>query len=375
MNVRTPYRVLGVALSVSDRFDIARSTPRTITNAKDWARPFTARLLEPGLCSYEDSGCGKILLRKETIDRCVRSFIGRPVVVRRRNGKHVHQNANPGNMKAIGHGYVTDVFFNSNDGWWYAKGVVDTDEAVKAINEVGKCSCAYAVTGPTRPGGQWHDIGYDEEITEFSGEHLAVVDNPRYEEATIMLNSKKTNAMNVFKWLPKKKAAAPAAAEPAAAPAAADAPVEVDGATKITLVNAKGEEVEVTIADLAQSHANVAEALEVIENAKKNGVEIGMDDDVVCNGKTYKMNALVQAFDKWATDNPKAAGTAGGAASAANRENAKTDEPPGGKKTDHFRVLLNASATPQEVVERSPMGTLAERLENGKKMFGTPAKK
>ncbi len=302
------FAVIGdaVPLSLRDRLSGGLGGARTLANAKDWARPFTARLLEPGLCSYEDSGCGKILLRKETIDRCVSSFVGRPVVVYQspKSGKFVHRKASPQTMKAIGHGYVTDVFFNSTDGWWYGRGVVDTDEAVTAIRKVGKCSCAY-VPNETGPGGSWHDIAYGEEITDFTGEHLAVVDTPRYEEATIMLNAKNQPHMNVFKWI--KKAVAPAAGAPVTAPAA-DAPVEIDGGTKITLTNAKGEEVDVTLSELAESHRNVGQALEVIENAKKNGVDIGMDDEVVCNGKTYKMNALVQAFDKWATVNAKGEG-------------------------------------------------------------------
>ena len=40
-------------------------------------------------------------------------------------------------------------------------------------------------------------------------------------------------------------------------------------------------------------------ALTCLAAAGCGGVDIGMDDEVVCNGKSYKMNALVEAFDKW----------------------------------------------------------------------------
>ena len=194
-------------------------------NARTWARPFTARLLEPGIVSYEDKDCGVAYLSKQTLDRCINSFVGRPLIIK-------HSKTSPQNMKAVGHGYIHEVFYNATDGWWYGKGLADTDEAAKEINEKGFGSVGYKVNQTGR-GGEWHCIPFNEEILDFSGEHLAIVGNPRYEEATIKLNSKnKTNtAMSLFKWKKKSDASRENAGDDAAQKAAAAQKLLDDKAT------------------------------------------------------------------------------------------------------------------------------------------------
>lgn len=376
-------------------------------NAKDWARPFVARLLEPGLCSYEDSGCGKVLLRKETIDRCIRSFVGRPVVVKQgkkikaRLGRpeFVHAKTSPDNMKEIGHGYVTDVFYDAGDGWWYARGVVDTDEAVAAINKVGKCSCGYKNTGPATVGGLWHDIPYDEEIVEFSGEHLAVVDFPRYEEATIRLNSKNTSGSNMssFKWIKKlasrvaggddaaaqAAAASKAAADKLAADAATKTNAKVDaedisGETSFDVPTADGKVETVTLAQLIDAH-----------NAKRNSTtDVDGDDEIMCNGKKYKVNALVEAFDKWEktnsteekkkvedAQNAKADADAKAQAAADAAEKKRLEDATNAKGgSRHFNVLLNARETAPAPDAAAVLNTLEERLARGRSLYGSKKK-
>ena len=343
-------------------------------NASTWARPFTARLLEPGAVSYKDVGCGTSLLTKETIDRCIRTFIGCPVVVRRNdNGKLIHPGQNevtPGTMKTLGSGYITEVFYNSTDGWWYGRGVVDTDEAVRAIEIAGLCSTGYHVNS-SGPGRSWHDIQCHDEILDFSGEHLAVVANPRYEEATIRLNAKNTNNMDMIKWIKKVASgvitpSATPAAPAAAAPAADDKQNANSGETispesTFDVPTADGKTEQVTLAKLIEAH-----------NAK-NSHTVDGEDEIHCNGKAYKVNALLQAFDLWEVEKTKQ--------NAADEEKAKKDKEDKenaakadktNAKPDHFSVLLNAAAVaavPSPIA--ASFDTQAERLARGSREYGS----
>lgn len=152
-------------------------------NAKEWASIFSCSFLEQGLVSYEDSGAGVALLRKETIDRMLPSILGKPVIVD-------HQDATPENFAEMAVGYVSDAFFNPADGWFHCKFVLIDDEAKALASKGFSVSCAYDVKA-TAGGGEWHAIPYDEEITDGAFTHLALVSSPRYEACKIYVNSKK----------------------------------------------------------------------------------------------------------------------------------------------------------------------------------------
>lgn len=345
-------------------------------NATTWARKFNARLLEPGLVSYEDQGCGKALLRKETIDRCIESFVGRPVVCKvNAKGVLVHEKTSPENMKTVGHGYITEVYYNAADGWYYGRGVVDTDEAARAISKSGFGSVGYRVND-AGPGGSWHNIGYEEEILEFSGEHLAIVSNPRYEEATIRLNSKTKTHMNVFKWIKKasrenaggddaakQAAAAKLAADKAAADAAAKlqrenaaAPEEISGETELELEGGA----KVTIAQLVEAY-----------NAK--GAEAGdLPDDatIAINGKDVTVAELVESHRKLnAADDDES--KAKEKADKDAEEKKKRENAAAAIGKSHFKVLLSAGDGPKRTNAPKFFGTREERLNAGKAEYGT----
>lgn len=152
-------------------------------NAKEWASIFSCSFLEQGLVSYEDSGAGVALLRKETIDRMLNSILGKPVIID-------HQDATPENFAEMAVGYVSDAFFNPDDGWFHCKFVLIDDEAKAMASKGFSVSCAYDVKA-TAGGGEWHAIPYDEEITDGAFTHLALVASPRYEACKIYVNSKK----------------------------------------------------------------------------------------------------------------------------------------------------------------------------------------
>lgn len=332
-------------------------------NAQTWAKKFRARLLEPGLVSYNDVGCGVAFVSKATIDRCINSFVGRPVVVR-------HTKTSPANMKDVGHGYVTAVEYDQTDGWWYGVGVVDTDEAVKRINEWGFGSVGYAVKKTGR-GGEHHAIPYDEEILEFSGEHLAIVDRPRYEGATIRLNSKTKPKMNLFKWVKKAASRSNAPEAPVVAPTAAPqaaptetpeqktarenavASEEITGETELEIPTGEGDTTEkVTLNDLIADR----------QNARAG---VSPDAEIEVDGKAVKVSDLVAGFkaNSAPTETPD---------QKLARENAAKPAAPAVKKGTFFKVLMNAANKPA-ALEGAPAkpDSLMDRCNRGAELYGS----
>ena len=107
---------------------------------------------------------------------------------------------------ATEHGSVSEVGRDSDSGWFECKGLVETEAAQQAIKSGQRVSCAYRVNS-TAQGGTLNNVPYDEEITGISFTHLAIVgiDDARYEDATIVLNSKSSDTtMNkAIRWIKK----------------------------------------------------------------------------------------------------------------------------------------------------------------------------
>lgn len=361
------------------------SPPRR-SNAKAWAKKFEARLLEPGIVSYEDSGCGKAFLTKQSIEASMQSFVGRPLVL---TPKLKHQRVTPEDLEKHARGYITDVYYNADDGWFWCKGICHDDDAKEAINRIGFCSCAYEVK-KVGTGGEYHAIPYDEEILEFSGEHLAIVDRPRYEGATIRLNSKPKNepSMITFKWLKKLASRQNATEAPAAdqtAAAAAAQPADDAGKTKensVTSEDITGEtELEiptkdnsktekVTLATLVDAYNSRNDSATAEDTLEVDGAAVKIADLV----DGYKANAAAATNSKEETPEEKA-----------KRENAEKekDEDDDKKskenaKPSHFKVLLNARTfgAINEGPKCSP-DDLVSRISRGADRYGkvTPAGK
>ena len=149
-------------------------------------RHFTSRFIEAGTVSYGDDGILKVTV--EALNRFVQSFVGCPVIIR-------HQKVTEDNADEIRCGVVSDVSFNPNDGWFWCGGVIWDKEAIKKIEQGWSVSCCYDATDTTGNGGEWHNQHYDDELIDGRFLHLAIVPNPRYEDATILLNSKEDKEM------------------------------------------------------------------------------------------------------------------------------------------------------------------------------------
>lgn len=160
-------------------------------------RHFVSRFIEDGPVSYGDAGILKVT--KEALDKFSQTLVGCPVIVK-------HQKVNDDNADKLRSGVVSKVYYNADDGWYYCEGVIWDKDALKKIEEGWTVSCCYDMTDSTGDSGEWHNMHYDDELLDGVFEHLAIVPNPRYEEATILLNSKeKDNENMLFKLFNGKK--------------------------------------------------------------------------------------------------------------------------------------------------------------------------
>lgn len=152
-----------------------------------WPGMYSCNFIEQGLVAYDnkESESGKEILYvpKETIDKMLPSFIGKPVCIK--HNKITPENYEELRSKGVIVGNVVKVWFNPQDGWFWCDFVVDTQKGRDRIEkEKDSVSCAYAVLD-AKDGSIWHDIKYDGEVTDGEFTHLALVDSPRYEGAKI----------------------------------------------------------------------------------------------------------------------------------------------------------------------------------------------
>lgn len=144
-------------------------------------RPFESRFLEAGLVKYSFGVC---LLTKETIDKFVSGFVGCPVIID-------HQDITDENVKEKSVGVISDVWYNEKDGWFWCKGIITDKEAIDLINKGYTVSCQYEITEyQENTENKLHNGNeFDKYILNGKPEHLAIVENPRYENAIIAVNA------------------------------------------------------------------------------------------------------------------------------------------------------------------------------------------
>ena len=140
-------------------------------------RPFKARFLQAGLVKYNFGVC---LLKKETIDRFVNTFMECPVIIGHKD--EIKRDEIKGTIK--------NIWFSPEDGWFWCSGTLD-DEAAKKVEKGFNVSCQYRITEYTNnTDNKLHNGNkYDKEILNGVFEHLAIVENPRYEDAYIAVNA------------------------------------------------------------------------------------------------------------------------------------------------------------------------------------------
>lgn len=146
-------------------------------------KKFKSRFIQPGLAGYPGQ-FGTVLVKKETLDDSIKTIVGAPVII---NHKDITED-NADNERV---GVISNVWYNEADGWYWCDGIIWDETAQNLITDKGwSVSCSYDFLEENDEGGIENNIPYDREFTKLNFVHLALVDNPRYERANIVFNSK-----------------------------------------------------------------------------------------------------------------------------------------------------------------------------------------
>ena len=150
------------------------------SEAKGKGRAFTSRFIEPGVAHYEEFG--DVLITKETLDKFIQTMVGCPVIIK-------HKDIDDSNVDEERVGVVSNVWFNESDGWYYCSGIIFDKQAIDLVKNQGwNVSCTYDFESDNQQ--KVHNgKKIDREFTGGEFLHLAVVPNPRYERANIVMNS------------------------------------------------------------------------------------------------------------------------------------------------------------------------------------------
>jgi flagellar biosynthesis GTPase FlhF len=140
--------------------------------------------MRSGLCKYSDE---TVLVTKEFLEKLAPTMQGVPVVLDHPDMRITDQNI--GTLPVVGR--VADMHFDSENDVWLAHFVIDSAKAVELLQHGYGVSTAWIGT-EYAGGGTFNNCPYDREAVEGRYEHLAIVQNPRYEMAVgpIFLNAK-----------------------------------------------------------------------------------------------------------------------------------------------------------------------------------------
>ena len=143
-------------------------------------RYFVSRFIEAGLAHYKE--LGDIVITKETLDKFIQTMVGCPVIID-------HKDVTDKNVDKLRVGTISRVWYNEADGWYYCEGVLTDDEAIDLVKNQGwNVSCSYSfVSDDTQK--TYHGKPIDMEFVDGEFLHLAIVEDPRYEGANIVVNS------------------------------------------------------------------------------------------------------------------------------------------------------------------------------------------
>lgn len=167
-------------------------------NAKQIPKVYYGLHMAEGVAEYEENGQpSRIFISNEVINKMSPTFEGKPVFVE-------HQDTDMDRLQEQADGYVINSFFNKADGRHWVKFIVVSDRGHQAIQNGWTLSNCYEIDSSGN-GGRWHNVEFDQEVTGGEFDHLAIVQNPRYEESVILTpeefrthNAKKESELSVL---------------------------------------------------------------------------------------------------------------------------------------------------------------------------------
>lgn len=359
------------------------------TNASQYGKVYYARHMQPGVCGY---GNETVLVDTDGMKAMIgNEAIGKPVYI-------LHNTAAEDdrlkNLEKESAGYIIDSFYNELDGWAWFKFIATTDACHSAIAKGWAVSNAYRPT-EWGPGGKKNNVTYDREIVNGCFTHLAIVPDPRYEDACIMtpekfrdyqdskkreleeLRNSKDNppgGKQMFKLF-KTKREEVSEIDP-------DTQIELEGG-KIISLREMMNSVKMNSEDEAKKKAEKDEKdKEEKENAeKKNREKMNGDSMVDCEGEKMPLKELVNKYNEMEKKNAEEA------ESEANKKKKEEEESgeEGDKKNrkekknsmqqaeeaanDHFKELMNASGIKPSAPQIVDTGM--DRVARGKQKYGS----
>ena len=257
-------------------------------NAKQEPQILYCRHIAQGVCGYNDE---TIFIGEDTLKKMDSTFAGKPLYVE-------HQQVDLEKLQEQADGYVVESFYLPEDASHWAKIIVVSDKGHEAVSKGWAVSNAY-VPDAFGANGEWHNIPYQREITEGHYTHLAIVSNPRYEEAVIMTpeefkqykaakkeqlnqlqNSKKEEGvkqtMSMFKLFKKEEMK------------------HSEDISKAVVELSNGK--TVSIQEMINACEEDIKAKEAAK-AKKNAEEELLEKVVKVNGEDVKVSELIKAYE------------------------------------------------------------------------------
>ena len=335
-----------------------------IFNAHQMPETFYCKHMVQGVAGYMDEN---IRVDMDAILSMMESFEGKPVFVD-------HQDVPVEEIQAKADGYVSDCFYNESDGWFWAKFVAVSDKAHEAIGRGWAVSNAYVPT-KLAGGGTLLNMPYNREVLEGGFTHLAIVPNPRYEDACIMTKSEfkaynlkrreQLNELKNSKDEPKEETEMIKFWKKTEVTDLADL-----SNASLTLENGK----DVTIAEMVEK-LEIANAEEAKEEEKEN-TAVDMSQLVNVAGKDMTIDDLVSTYNSMvekenakAEDEAKAEKEVADKKAEEEKTNAKELEDKEAEEMKHVDELKNAISEGQNAPVMEHVETTQDAIARGKERY------